>query len=83
MPPVAPATSVLSLSLGRKAWILRKEGTEEYGDWGTAKEHGWEAKAEPLLCEPGSSRAGLCPQEVQLSKSKSSLQESGLDLPGV
>lgn len=30
MPPVAQATSVLSLSLGRKVWILRKEGTGKY-----------------------------------------------------
>lgn len=39
-PPVAQATSVLSLSLGRKAWILREEGTVKYPDSGTTRENG-------------------------------------------
>lgn len=39
-PPVAQATSVVSLSLGRKAWILREEGRVKYPDSGTARENG-------------------------------------------
>lgn len=70
MLPVAQATLALNLSLGRKACILTREQQSTQTRGLPRETNDKSLKAERLLCDLGSPRTGLNPQEARLGRSR-------------